>query len=199
MASTLDRGTAGAIGRGHTGALPPTHLPWSPRVAEGRRREPYPSAPAGREVVAAAKLDGKNTTTYAHGVHACSLDPADHPSRAWVTSLRGRIAAHIPVRRRVCGENVYARHSILYEDLDSCIYAFSVRDGARCLDWDATVRFARRLGILVPPILKRGRFDERATRSAMRVRGVPGRRVRAAGRHMGAPAPRKTDTHPVPW
>lgn len=144
------------------------HLPWSPGVASDDVRAGGLSGLAGQKVVVTEKLDGENTTLYADGLHARSLDSAHHPSRAWIKALHGRIARSIPQGWRVCGENLYARHSIGYRDLESWFYAFSVWDGDHCLDWDRTVRFARRLGIPVPPVLWRGTFDEKALR-AMRL------------------------------
>lgn len=119
----------------------------------------------GREVVVTEKLDGENTTLYSDGLHARSLDSAHHPSRAWVKSLQGLVGTSIPAGWRVCGENMFARHSLPYDDLASWFYAFSVWDGDRCLDWDSTVRFAVRRGMPVPPVLWRGVFDEKALRA----------------------------------
>ncbi|HEX2313912.1 MAG TPA: RNA ligase family protein [Thermomonospora sp.] len=141
------------------------HLPWSPGASADDVRAGSLAGLAGREVVVTEKLDGENTTLYADGLHARSLDSAHHPSRAWIKALHGRIARLIPPGTRVCGENMYARHSLPYDRLESWFYAFSVWDGDRCLDWDATVRFARRLGVPVPPVLWRGTFDERALRA----------------------------------
>ncbi|MEV4744856.1 RNA ligase family protein [Streptosporangium amethystogenes subsp. fukuiense] len=141
------------------------HLPWSPGAASDDVHADGLSGLAGREVVVTEKLDGENTTVYSDGVHARSLDSAHHPSRAWVKALHGRIARFLPPGRRICGENLYARHSIEYRDLESWFYAFSVWDGDHCLDWDSTVRLTRRLGIPVPPVLWRGTFDERALRA----------------------------------
>ncbi|CAM5298830.1 RNA ligase domain-containing protein OS=Streptomyces aurantiogriseus OX=66870 GN=GCM10010251_68040 PE=4 SV=1 [Streptomyces aurantiogriseus] len=119
----------------------------------------------GREIVVTEKLDGENTTLYADGLHARSVDSAHHPSRAWVKALQGRVGARIPAGWRVCGENMYARHSIPYDALEGYFYGFSVWDEHdRCLGWDATVRFLRGLGVPVPPVLWRGVFDERALR-----------------------------------
>ncbi|HUR01617.1 MAG TPA: RNA ligase family protein [Nonomuraea sp.] len=140
------------------------HLPWSPGVTADDVRAGDLSGLRGREVVVTEKLDGENTTLYADGMHARSLDSAHHPSRAWVKGLQGRIGGRIPAGWRVCGENMYARHSIAYQGLDSWFYGFSVWDGDRCLDWDRTVTFLRELGIPVPPVLWRGVFDERALR-----------------------------------
>ncbi|MET9596473.1 RNA ligase family protein [Streptomyces sp. NPDC006459] len=140
------------------------HLPWSPGASADDVRAVGLAGLAGREVVVTEKLDGENTTLYADGLHARSLDSAHHPSRAWVKGLQGRIGAGIPAGWRVCGENMYARHSIPYEDLDSWFYGFSVWDGEHCLDWDRTVRFLRGLGVPTPRVLWRGTFDERALR-----------------------------------
>ncbi|RSS79594.1 RNA ligase family protein [Streptomyces sp. WAC06614] len=140
------------------------HLPWSPGAAADDVRAADLSGLAGREVVVTEKLDGENTTLYRDGLHARSLDSGHHPSRAWVKGLQGRIGPLIPEGRRVCGENLYARHSLAYTDLESWFYGFSVWDGEHCLDWDATTAFLDRLGIPAPRVLWRGTFDERALR-----------------------------------
>ncbi|WP_204046076.1 RNA ligase family protein, partial [Acrocarpospora phusangensis] len=141
------------------------HLPWSPGASADDVRVGGLAGFAGREVVVTEKLDGENTTMYADGLHARSLDSAHHPSRTWIKGLHARIARSIPESWRLCGENLFARHSIAYEDLDSWFYAFSVWNGDHCLDWDQTTRFTRKLGVPVPRVLWRGLFDERALRS----------------------------------
>ncbi len=141
------------------------HLPWSPGATRDDVRVADLAGFTGREVVVTEKLDGENTTLYADGLHARSLDSAHHPSRAWVKALHGRIGPHIPEGWRVCGENLYARHSLPYEDLDGYFYGFSVWDELHwCPGWDFTVDFLRKLGIPTPRVLWRGVFDERALR-----------------------------------
>lgn len=140
------------------------HLPWSPGASADDVRTTDLGGLRGREVVVTEKLDGENTTLYRDGLHARSLDSGHHPSRAWIKALHGRIASAIPADRRVCGENVYARHALAYQDLDSWFYGFSVWDGERCLAWDPTVRFLRRLGVPAPRVLWRGVLDERVLR-----------------------------------
>ncbi|MFB7475214.1 RNA ligase family protein [Kitasatospora sp. NPDC056184] len=142
------------------------HLPWSPGAAADDVRAGSLAGLAGAEVVVTEKLDGENTTLYRDGLHARSPDSAHHPSRTWVKGLQGRIGGRIPDGWRVCGENLFARHSIPYTDLASWFYGFSVwTDRDHCLDWDDTVRFLRRLGIPAPRELWRGRYDERALRA----------------------------------
>ncbi|MFI6963658.1 RNA ligase family protein [Streptomyces sp. NPDC050255] len=138
------------------------HLPWSPGATSDDVRLADLAGLTGSEVVVTEKMDGENTTLYADGLHARSLDSAHHPSRGRVKALQGRIGPRIPPGWRICGENMFARHSIPYEDLASHFYGFSVWDGEVCLDWDLTVDFLRDLGIPTPPVLWRGVFDARA-------------------------------------
>lgn len=141
------------------------HLPWSPGATSDDVRLADLAGLTGSEVVVTEKLDGENTTLYADGLHARSLDSAHHPSRGWVKALQGRIGPRIPAGWRICGENMFARHSIPYEDLASHFYGFSVWDGEVCLDWDRTVGFLRDLGIPTPAVLWRGVFDARAEKA----------------------------------
>ncbi|MEV5601265.1 RNA ligase family protein [Streptomyces sp. NPDC052299] len=141
------------------------HLPWSPGATSDDVRMTDLAALAGTEVVVTEKLDGENTTLYADGLHARSLDSAHHPSRTWVKALQARVGPRIPQGWRICGENVFARHSLAYGSLESHFYGFSVWNGDRCLGWDRTVEFLRSLGIPVPPVLWRGVFDEKALRA----------------------------------
>ncbi len=140
------------------------HLPWSPGATADDVRVVDLDGLRGHEVVVTEKLDGENTTLYGDGLHARSLDSAHHPSRSWVKALQGRIGSRLPAGWRICGENVYARHSIPYEDLAGWFYGFSVWAGDDCLDWDRSVRFLRDVGVPAPPVLWRGVFDERALR-----------------------------------
>ncbi|MEU1467517.1 RNA ligase family protein [Streptomyces sp. NPDC005761] len=146
------------------------HLPWSPGATSDDVRLADLAGLTGSQVVVTEKLDGENTTLYADGLHARSLDSAHHPSRGWVKALQSRIGPRIPAGWRICGENMFARHSIPYEDLASHFYGFSVWDGEVCLDWDLTVDFLRDLGIPTPPVLWRGVFDARAERTLRALR-----------------------------
>ncbi|TRV77019.1 AAA family ATPase [Streptomyces sp. 130] len=141
------------------------HLPWSPGATSDDVRMTDLAALAGAEVVVTEKLDGENTTLYADGLHARSLDSAHHPSRTWVKALQARVGPRIPQGWRICGENVFARHSLAYDSLENHFYGFSVWDGDRCLGWDRTVEFLRSLGIPAPPVLWRGVFDAKALRA----------------------------------
>jgi RNA ligase len=88
------------------------HLPWSPGASEDDVKLDGCLKFQGREVVVTEKMDGENTSLYRNGLHARSLDSRHHPSRDWIKAWHGGIAHHIPEGWRLCGENVYARHSI---------------------------------------------------------------------------------------
>ncbi|MEY9906795.1 putative kinase [Catenulispora sp. MAP12-49] len=145
------------------------HLPWSPGATADDVRARDLSGLAGRRVVVTEKMDGENTTLYADGLHARSLDSAHHPSRAWVKALHSRIAARIPEGWRISGENLFAKHSIPYEDLDGFFYGFSVWDGDQCLDWMSTVAFLQGLGIPTPRVLWAGDFDEKLIQQQLKL------------------------------
>lgn len=113
----------------------------------------------GEEVVVTEKMDGENTSMYREGIHARSLDSVDHPSRHWVKALHSSIARDIPENMRICGENLYAEHSIHYDDLESYFLTFSIWEGNIILSWDDTVEWAGLLGLSMVPVLYRGIWD----------------------------------------
>jgi hypothetical protein len=141
------------------------HLPWSPGRGADDLTLTTVTGLVGHEVVVTEKLDGENTSMYDDGLHARSLDSGHHASRSWVKALHARIRGQLPPGRRICGENMYARHSLPYDNLVSWFYGFSVWDAERCLDWDSTTGVLASLGIPTPPTLWRGLFDEVALRA----------------------------------
>jgi hypothetical protein len=136
------------------------HLPWSPGASDDDLIAEQIDAFVGQRVIVSEKMDGENTTLYRDLSHARSLDGRHHPSRDWLKNLHGQIAHEIPEGWRICGENLYARHSIIYEALPSYFMVFSIWDADnRCLDWDSTVEWAALLGLETVPVLYDGEFD----------------------------------------
>jgi ATP-dependent RNA circularization protein (DNA/RNA ligase family) len=114
-----------------------------------------------RHVVVTEKLDGENTTLYSDYIHARSLDSGHHPSRAWVKALHASIRSDIPPGWRICGENVYAQHSIVYYQLKSYFYMFSIwNEQNQCLSWADTQEWAEILGLELPPVLYEGIWNK---------------------------------------
>ncbi len=137
------------------------HLPWSPGFTGDDLRYVDVEVFKDKEVVVTEKLDGENTSLYRDHCHARSLDSKHHPSRDWVKQFHGRIRHDIPAGWRVCGENVFAQHSIAYNELESYFYGFSIwNDENCCLSWDDTLEWFAMLGICAPHIFYRGIWDE---------------------------------------
>jgi len=136
------------------------HLPFSPGVSSDDRVIETLDHFEGKEVVVTVKMDGENSTLYRGHCHARSLDSRHHASRTWIKQFHGRIAHLIPDNWRVCGENLFARHSISYDDLKSYFYGFSVWDDQnKALSWDETLYFFEDLGITPVEELYRGEFS----------------------------------------
>jgi hypothetical protein len=155
------------------------HLHWSPGTQSDDRLLKDASQFVGKEVVVTEKIDGENTSMYCDHCHARSMDSLMHPSRAWVRQLHGHIKHEIPPGFRVCGENMYAKHSIHYPNLDSYFYVFGVYDDKNtCLSWDETKEWCDLLGLHTVPELWRGMWDEDHVRNhvwtGQSVFGIPG-------------------------
>lgn len=137
------------------------HLPWSPGASDDDVLLADSFMFAGQDVVITEKLDGENTSMYQDHIHARSLDSRNHPSRAWVKAFHGSIAHLIPDGWRLCGENLYARHSLGYDNLKSYFYLFSLwNEHNVCLSWSETKEWAALLGLELPPVLFEGVWDE---------------------------------------
>ena len=136
------------------------HLPNSPGAGEDDEHLADLGALRAGEIVLTEKMDGENTTIGRGYAHARSVDSQAHPSRTWVRALAGRLWPDLPDGMRVCGENLYARHSIGYNDLPSYFLVFSIWQGEVCLDWDITQEWTELLGLTTVPVLYRGSFPD---------------------------------------
>jgi len=102
------------------------HLNFSP----GRKNKPYyldrPCWSNG--IVATVKMDGENTSLYRSRVHARSEDSGHHESRSYVKRFWSNISYKIPESYQCFVENLYAKHSIQYDNLPSYVIGFAVYD-----------------------------------------------------------------------
>lgn len=135
------------------------HLPWSPGATSDDTWID-PTCFENKQVVITEKMDGENTTLYSDGFHARSLDSRHHPSRSWVKNLHASIKNDIPKDFKICGENLYAVHSIKYTDLESYFLVFSVWKNNICLSWEETIEWCNLLGLTTVPIIYSGLFSK---------------------------------------
>ena len=137
------------------------HLPWSEGATNDDKVLKNVDYFLNKEVMVSVKLDGENASLYNNYLHARSIDSKDHPSRHWLKQLQQQIGYKIPDNWRICGENLFAQHSIPYNNLPSYFLAFSIwNENNICLSWDDTVDFLNELELLHVPILYHGIWDE---------------------------------------
>lgn len=130
------------------------HLPNSPGATSDDKILPNTACFEGKVVVITEKMDGENSTLARDYYHARSLDSKDHPSRSWIKQFHASIKNDIPEGWRICGENLYAKHSIGYDNLKSYFYCFSIWDeDNHCLPWGDTVDFCELLNIEHVPVI----------------------------------------------
>jgi hypothetical protein len=137
------------------------HLPFSQGGTSDDKRLSDVSHFVGKEIVMTEKRDGENSTISRDYTHARSLDSVDHPSRHWLKGFWSTISYDIPEDWRICGENLYAEHSLGYDNLKTYFEVFSIwNEKNECLSWDDTDDWCKLLGLTLVPVLYRGIFDE---------------------------------------
>lgn len=142
------------------------HLPWSGSKTDDDKTLSDCDHFVGMDVVVTIKMDGENSSWYNDHTHARSIDSNNHPSRNWCKAFHATIKNDIPDGYRICGENLYATHSIHYSDLKSYFYGFSAWDENNfCLSWDETIEWFNILGITPVEVLYRGPWDEKLIKS----------------------------------
>ncbi len=110
-----------------------------------------------------------STSLYSDGTfHARSLDSKSHPSRDWLhqwwssrvyTDEYKELLVKYP-NLRLVGENMYAVHTIEYNNLPDLFILHSAWNGLTCLSWADTEDIARRLNIEYAAVLYRGLYVE---------------------------------------
>lgn len=113
------------------------------------------------DIVVTEKLDGENTSLHTNFFHARSENsPSGKPWRRKVMELHSRICCDIPANLQICGENLYAKHSILYKALTDYFYVFGIinKKEEMMLSWDETLLYADLLGLSVVPVIYRGSY-----------------------------------------
>ena len=137
------------------------HFNWSEEIANDDKILKCTSGFDNKNVIVTEKMDGENTTLYSSYFHARSLDSAPHLSQSWVKNLHGKIQINIPINWRICGENIYAKHTIFYNNLISYFLVFGIWNNENyCLSWDDTLEYISLLGLHSVPIIYRGKFDK---------------------------------------
>ena len=141
------------------------HLPWSPSVLTDDKVLKTTNCFKNRKIVITEKMDGENTTICFEKAYARSIDSSNHPSRDWIKALWARIRYDIPECWKICGENMYAKHSIKYTDLQSYFLVFAIyTEKNQFLSWEETKSMSKKLDLETVPELYIGEYDEKEIR-----------------------------------
>lgn len=142
------------------------HLPWSPGKTEDDRTLKDLSVFEGKRVIVTRKMDGENFSGYRNYCHARSVDSHGHYTRDWAKNFWMQRSHELPDGWRVCAENLYAVHSIKYENLPGYLLGFSVwNEKNECLCWDETVEWFALLDMPIVPVLYDGIWNEAAIKN----------------------------------
>jgi len=140
------------------------HFPFSQHITTDDKRATKKEINTwfdNKEIIVTEKMDGENSNLYRDYIHARTTGYSDHPSRHWLKGLWGQIKYNIPEGWRICGENVFAEHSIHYLNLSSYFLVFNIFNADNvCISWDETVDMTENLGLSTVPVLFRGKWNE---------------------------------------
>ena len=137
------------------------HLPFSKGATSDDKILASTEHFCGKRVVVTEKMDGENTTIYRDYCHARSLDSKHKPYHSWLLSYIATFQTQIPENWRICGEYLYATHSIEYTNLPTYLMVFSIwNDKNECLSWSDTISFLDTIGVQSVPVLYEGVYNE---------------------------------------
>lgn len=112
------------------------------------------------DVIVTIKMDGENTTVYPDGkCHARSIDSKHEDYHSWLLRDIQHWCYNLKPNQRVCGEYLYAKHSIAYNDLESYFYAFSIWEDDYCFSFNRVLDLYDDLGVCHVPVVYAGRYD----------------------------------------
>lgn len=135
------------------------HFPFSPGAVNDDRIQEHWQSLLEHEVVITEKLDGENTCLKSDGVYARSHGAVNrNPWARPIWEIWERIGKSLD-GLHVFGENLYAIHSIEYQQLTHYFYVFAIRDGDTWLSWDMVCEYAQILELPVVPVIHHGHLD----------------------------------------
>lgn len=118
------------------------------------------------ELIVTEKMDGSNYTMTRSACFGRSVDARSNHWDNYAKRLWASINYDIPVGWRVTGENMYARKSVAYDNLQGAFLIFGIWDTQdNLLSWDEMNEYASLLGLPVVRLLYRGYDFESASKA----------------------------------
>jgi hypothetical protein len=138
------------------------HLYYSEKLTKGDRKHLNDNHFINKHVTVSIKMDGENSSIYNHKIHARSLDSLiDDEDRRWLDYLRMcKISGNLPDTYRICGENLYYKHTVPYNNLKSYFYVFSIWNDNVCLSIEETKEWCFLLELEMVPIIYSGIYNK---------------------------------------
>lgn len=142
------------------------HLPWSKGIQSDDKVLKSLESFENKEIVVLEKMDGENTTLYTDHYHARSIDSQYNFTRSWISKMHSVMKFDIPDNFRFVFENIWAEHSIRYENIDTYAFLLSIWKSSSdeskdiCLSYDETKDWAELLDVRMPKEFYRGVFDK---------------------------------------
>ncbi len=133
------------------------HYPFSPGTTSDDRinHQYWESFSQIPTLIHTEKLDGENNCLSRYGVFARShAAPTTSP---WTSTLRQRwqLLRDDLGHLEIFGENLFAIHSIEYQQLESHFYVFAVREHDQWLSWEETEFYAQFFDFPTVPVLEK--------------------------------------------
>ena len=113
----------------------------------------------GERVTITEKMDGEITSIYPDGsFHARSLDSGAAWQRDVIHSYLPSIVSAMRYDEHFVFENMYAKHTIEYDDLESYLYLLYVVRNGFVISYEQTRMIASKIGLVMPRVLLSGVF-----------------------------------------
>ena len=135
------------------------HLPWSPGKTSDDKVLQSIANFIGIPLIITEKLDGGNACITKTSIFARTHSKkAKHNSFDWLKAYHSQIAYNLPENLMFFGENMFARHSILYNGLTSLFYLFGVYDNKKNMwsSWTELKEYSKLLNFPCVPLLWEG-------------------------------------------
>lgn len=148
------------------------HLPYSPKRGSDDKVLIDDTDFEGKFVVVLEKMDGENATLYPNHLHARSMDSTKDESHRWLERLRNFILPHFTHLKnwRICGENLFYKHTVFYQDLESIFLGYSIwieeeinqnQISNYALSWQETQLIFEKIGMSYPALIYEGIYDKK--------------------------------------
>ena len=137
------------------------HLSYSQKLTSDDKKIKDEFIFENKNVIVLEKMDGENTSIEKNKVWARSLNSnANDEGRRWIDRIRLLQQDFLSNNYRICGENMFYKHTINYTELETAFYAFSIWTGEICHSWDITKSFLDEIGLKHPKIIYEGIYDK---------------------------------------